>query len=483
MFNDLVSAEGLGPAPRAASRLPWIETRPGLPYFVTEAGEPWTPIGQNDSIAWVELAGLFRRKDVAAVEKHLRWLHASGVTVLRLMMECAHKKHRYLELSAGRLSPNMVQLWDDLFAMCERIGLRILLTPVDTFWTWIRWRFHPWNKANGGMLDSPRRLLTCPDTRLAIKDRLEFAVRRWGGSGALFAWDLWNEIHPAHGGDSAEPFPEFIADLSAHVRGLERELYGRSHPQTVSLFGPELWLKPDMELREPIYRHPDLDFASIHIYCEGTIDLPRNTVAPALDMARIVRESLAEIRDDRPFFDTEHGPIHAFKDKRRVLPAAFDDEYFRHIAWAHLASGGAGGGMRWPNRTPHTLTPGMREAQGAMSRFLPLMDWTRFVRRNLNEEVVVPNRRKVGVAACGDGEQALVWLVRRDTLVKEGRLARVDADAEPMSVAIEVPALSGRHRATLWDTRAGRTLGTVDVTDGRLTVPLATDLALAIARA
>ncbi|TIL77742.1 MAG: hypothetical protein E5Y81_12695, partial [Mesorhizobium sp.] len=35
-------------------------------------------------------------------------------------------------------------------------------------------------------------------------------------------------------------------------------------------------------------------------------------------------------------------------------------EYFRHLQWAHLAAGGAGGGMRWPNRSPHVLTPGMR---------------------------------------------------------------------------------------------------------------------------
>ena len=88
-------------------------------------------------------------------------------------------------------------------------------------------------------------------------------------------------------------------------------------------------------------------------------------------MGAIVRESLAEIRDTRPFLDTEHGPIHSFKDRHATLPDAFDNEYFRHIQWAHLASGGAGGGMRWPNRRPHVLTPGMREAQAGLSRFLP----------------------------------------------------------------------------------------------------------------
>ena len=203
----------------AAQRpLQWISVAPDAPYFVDEDGAPWTPIGQNDAITWPELQGLFRRRDLPAVERHLHWLKAHGVTCLRLMMEYAQVRHRYFERPAGRVVPDMVRLWDDLFAMCERIGLRILLTPVDTFWTWLHWRWHPWNKANGGPLDRPSRLLLCGETRALIKARLEYAVRRWGGSGALFAWDLWNEIHPANAQDSADCFGEVIHDLSTHIR-------------------------------------------------------------------------------------------------------------------------------------------------------------------------------------------------------------------------------------------------------------------------
>ena len=34
----------------------------------------------------------------------------------------------------------------------------------------------------------------------------------------------------------------------------------------------------------------------------------------AIGMGRIVKESLSEIRDGRPFLDTEHGPIHTYKE-------------------------------------------------------------------------------------------------------------------------------------------------------------------------
>jgi mannan endo-1,4-beta-mannosidase len=465
-----------------ATTLPWIGVAPDAPYFTDEHGAAWTPIGQNDAISWVELQGLFRRRDLPAVERHLEYLVDHGVTCLRLMVEYAQVRHRYFERPAGVFVPAMVQLWDDLFALCERVGLRILLTPVDTFWMWLHWRHHPWNRALGGPLAHPSQLLTCPETRTAIKARLSFMVRRWGGSGALFAWDLWNEIHPAQGGDSADMFPEFIADLSAHVRALERELYGRAHPQTVSLFGPELSLNPDMPIADPIFRHPDLDFASIHIYRTGSIDDPKNTVGPAVAMGKVVRDCLGEITDTRPFLDTEHGPIHSFKDKKKTLPEAFDDEYFRHTSWAHLASGAAGGGMRWPNRRPHTLTHGMRVAQRAMAGFLPLIDWPTLRRRNLSGAVKATHFHRF---ACGDDTQALVWLLRRRALASDGR---VRADIDPIAPAVTVPGLAdGTYRVIGWNTTSGREVERFDApaTGGALKftpAPIGPDRAFAIRR-
>jgi mannan endo-1,4-beta-mannosidase len=453
--------------------LEWIETRPGLPYFLTESGAPWTPIGQNDAISWPELAGLYRRRDMAGVVAHLRWLKDNGVTVLRLMLEYAQERHRYFERPAGRFVPAMVQYWDDLIGLCEAIGLRLLLTPVDTFWTWLHWKRHPWNRANGGPLDHPSRLLLCPETRAAIKARLGFAAARWGGSGAIFAWDLWNEIHPAQAGDSADCFGEFIADLSAHVRSVEQAAHGRAHLQTVSLFGPELWWRPEMPLEAPIFRHPDLAFATIHIYHEGTIDDPRNTVAPALDMGRIVAESIGRIDDNRPFLDTEHGPIHTYKDKHRTLAAPFDDEMFRHMQWAHLAAGGAGGGMRWPNRKPHVLTPGMRAAQAAFARFMPLIDWTCFYRR----PVALALPQGLAGIACSDGVQAIAWIVRTDAFDVRGMVA----PRGPRGIEFTVPGLDGEVEAVAFDTRAGFEIGRAEGVPVRLDMP-GGDLAVALRR-
>jgi len=447
----LPSRKCLSIVPRSGHTSGWIRTQPGIPYFFTDDGLPWTPIGQNDAITWPELAGLFRRGNLPAVEAHLHHLKAHGVTCLRLMLEYCHGEHRYFERPVGRFPPNMVSLWDDLFELLEKVGLYVLLTPYDTYFMWVRWRDHPYNRRNGGPAESRRQLLTGDESRAAIKARLAFASDRWGGSSALFAWDIWNEMHPAYGADDPCCFEPFITDVGSWLREFELQRHGRAHLQTVSIFGPELLKHP--ALVEPIFRHPSLDFANTHLYEAGTIDDPKDTVTPALSVGRLMRSAVSEAKDMRPVFDSEHGPIHRFKDRKRTLPEPFDDEYFRHIQWAHVASGGAGGGMRWPNRHPHVLTLGMRRAQLALAEMLPLVDWSRFRRRNINAELIVSDDR-LAPFACADASQALIWLLRTDALTGAGV---VDTGAEPISVDVAVPGLNdGNYAVFQIDTMSGR---------------------------
>ncbi len=428
---------------------PWITLAPdGAPYFVTETCENWTPIGQNDAVNWPDLNNLFNRKDVQQVENYLIWLKAHGVTMLRLMLEYCQDNYRYFEKPAGTFNPKMVKFWDDLFFLCEKHGLRVLLTPVDTYWMWLRWKHHPYNKKNGGPSCKRSEWIICRDTIEAIKTRLAFATRRWGGSGTLFAWDLWNEIHPAHCGGKTEYISSFISEISDHLRMLELELYGKSHLQTVSVFGPLLEKHPD--LTEVIFHHPSLDFATSHFYDTATINNPKDTVKSAIVVGQLVREAIKYAKE-RPFLDSEHGPIHAFKDRKRTLSESFDDEYFKHIQWAHLASGGAGGGMRWPNRFPHILTQGMRRSQSSLRNFLNLPDWKNFRRKNLNEEVKISSKA-FAKFCCGDPQQAVLYLLRKDSTKKK----MVDKDAVPVAVKIIIPDLQpGSYLITEFDTERG----------------------------
>ena len=461
--------------------LPWVQPAPNAPYFVTDTGETWLPIGQNDAITWPDFKNAFRRKDMQQVEGHLAWLAGHGITCLRFMLEYAQIENRYFEQPVGTFPPNMIRLWDDLFTLCAKYKLRLLLTPFDTFWMWIRWKYHPYNKKNGGPSRKRSACLLCRDTREALKKRLSFATERWGGSGVLFGWDLWNEIHPAYANKTTDVFYEFIQEVSQHLRATEERLYGRSHPQTVSLYGPVLDERP--EVADVIFKHPDLDFASTHFYDTKTINNPKNTVASAIYTGKLVREALEHLPKNRPFFDSEHGPIHAFKDRHITLPEPFDDEYFRHMQWAHAASGGAGGGMRWPNRHPHVLTHGMRRAQKSLAEFSSLINWQEFRRKNLNEEVVVSNAA-FAPFACADEQQALVWLLRKDRLKRDGT---VDQEAAPVSLTVKIPGMeAGTYQLTRWNTLEGTVISSALIDHsqgGKLLIDagsVATDVALAI---
>ena len=235
-------------------------------------------------------------------------------------------------------------------------------------------------------------------------------------------------------------------------------------------------------MADVIFRHPQLDFATTHFYDAKTINYPKDTVKSAICTGALVREALEHLHQPKPFFDSEHGPIHSFKDLHKTLPEAFDDEYFRHIQWAHVASGAAGGGMRWPNRHPHVLTHGMRVAQQNLASFMQLIDWSNFNRKNLNQEIQITSKEFVGFA-CSSEDQAVAWILRQSKFTKMGTL---DRTIEPTAVTISIPGLKeGAYSIYFWDTLEGyiinqQTVYTDNTTLTILVQDVLTDLAIAI---
>jgi len=457
-----------------------IRVAPSGRYFETFDGEPFLFFGPNDALPWPGLAGLFRQKDPQAADDYLAGLAQNGVTTLRLMLEYAHREHRYFEKPVGRFVPAMVRLWDDLFAACARHGLRVLLAPWDNFWMARRWGRHPYNRANGGPAEGPHSFFTDEATIAATINRFRFVIERWGGDGTLAAWDLFNEIDPYWGGGPSEQ-SRVLTRISEAVRDLEQRTWGFTRPQTVSIFGPD----PDANgYGDLIFRHPCLDFATTHVYHAGAIDHPFDTVSPALDMARWVRHALDRTPPGRPYVDTEHGPIHAFNDHRTILPEAFDDEYERHLMWAHLATGGAGSGMRWPARHPHVLTTGMKRALHSQSDFARLVDWRHFAPRDAAPDVSIENGDGIHVFGCRDGVQAVLWLLRE---LPHAGFRGVLPAREPLSglrLRLRGPRL-GDYEVRVWDTRSGRAVRAIRVrgSDEGLVFalpPLANDLAIAV---
>lgn len=448
----------------------YISVAPDGRYFVDEQGQGFIVIGQNDGVPWPGLATLLNGISPEATEAYIQDLRAHGVTVSRVMIEYAQEPHTYLEDPVGTFSPSVVQFWDDFIALSEKHGLYLLLTPYDTFWQAKNWGRYPYNAALGGPCDGTRAWLRDDACIEAQKNRWRFIIDRWGGSPNVFAWDLMNEIDIWW--DAPAPtIQAYVDDMAAFVRDYELERWGRAHMITVSSAASV----PEGRLGRIIYQHPALDFANTHLYLGPAIKDPENTIEAAPTMAGGVIRSLDMITDNRPYFDSESGPIDNW-----IGDTAFDVEYHHNMSWAHLAAGGAGTGMRWPYTNPHYILPEMRDNLLGIARFAATIDWASFASANANRHLKPDTRAAIAIG-CADADLLIAWLLLDSSRDDAGTLAGV-------TLAIDEALADGAYTVEFWETYEGRVLetGTLTVADGAgsVTMPEAAaplkDLALVI---
>ncbi len=439
--------------PRNPGSMPYVQVAPGGRYFMREDGAPFLVVGHNDAMPWVTLHHMHREQDIGTVEAYIKMLVEHGVTVIRIMLEYCQEQDWFFEDEQGRPIPEAVLYWDDLIGLCERHGLRLLVQFWDTFFMSRRWKHHPYDAPDSGF-DGPGSFCTSPSAIEAEKRRIKFFIDRWGNSPAVFAYDLLNEIHPYWGGTPEDQF-RWLTEMARFTRQCELDRWGKRHLLTVSLFGA----KPEGGYGDLIWRHPELDFATTHVYEFGLVDNPDNTVDCALVMRDAVRYAYSEITGIRPYTDSESGPIHLFMDLEQQLEEPFEVEYYHNMTWAHLASGGAGSGMRWPFRDPHCLSPAMNAVQRGMSRFIEGcgLDWLHFSPQPLNEGVCVVAHDAPDTSAsvslpilpfgCSDGRQAVVWLLRD---------VRAGAGADKVPSDLILPGMQpGHYDVEFWETYGG----------------------------
>jgi len=412
---------------------------------MAQDGSPFLVIGHNEAMSWPGLAPLFRHHDIAGAERYISMLAAYGITVIRLMLEYFDEDTWFFEEQAGVPNPSTVECWDALIKLCERHGMRLLVVFWDTFHMVQRWGRHPYAAASRSF-SNPVHFCTSPDALDLQKHRIAFFVDRWGGSGAVFGYELMNEIGPEWGGSVHEQ-SNWISAIASFTRERELAKWGKNHLLTVSCFGPS----PTNGYADLIFRHPELDFSTTHVYDFGTIDNPENTIGCAITMASAVRYAAQQSGNSRPYIDSENGPIHLYLDLKRQLPDEVDAEYYHNIAWAHLASGGAGSGMRWPFRHPHCLTTEMHKCQRAMANFASSIDWVRFAPHPVPPQVNITCAGRtlpLLVFGCFDSSQMILWLLRDSR-----RLTR--SEPLPASEAFFPDLEPGTYSIAFWDTRSG----------------------------
>jgi len=347
----------------------YVHVLNGGRYFAHADGHPFTPIGANHNPDWPELEEsnpLGKTYDPARTERWFANLQAHGVNVIRLMVETPPSGN--LEENVGTFRPEHVIWLDHVFEAARKHGVKLWITPYDTFWMSLRKETSPYWKENGGPIDQPIDFLTKREIMAAQKRRIKYLIDRYGNSGTVFAWEIMNEID-LWWNASPQQIKAWTDEMAAYIRSYEHQKWGRNHMLTLSLAEPE----PKGLNADTAFRRKDLDFATMHLYLGASRGpKPGQAFQSGVDFAKGVEYARSQIHDNRPAMDGESGPIDNW-----IKDGPYDNEVFHEMSWQHLMAGGAGPGTRWPYRQPHTVSAGMLDTLKSMRAFCDEVDWTK----------------------------------------------------------------------------------------------------------
>ncbi len=146
-------------------------------------------IGMN--LAWPKDRGLLDYRD------WFKKLHDNGGNLTRIWMA---PWSLGIETELGNYGPRQKQAFmlDKIVDMAADEGLYIMLTlvPHGEYSTKVNpeWDKNPYSIKNDGLLDKPEEFFTNPAAKKAFKNRLRYILARWGYSGNIMAWELFNEV-------------------------------------------------------------------------------------------------------------------------------------------------------------------------------------------------------------------------------------------------------------------------------------------------
>jgi len=332
-------------------RLPPISVDVHQPSgFARADGHAFLPFGAN--VAWspdADVVAFYRRTLEAFAANNLNWMRVWMVHWGRTNLDWVRPEDG-APVPPGGIDASVAGRWDALLAAAEERGvyLQLVLQHHGQFSTTVNpsWADNPWNAANpGGFLPSPADFFTNSRARLLTALKYRYIVARWGWSPAVFAWELFNEVHwvdavkLAHDESAVARWHD---DMAKFIRSVD--VY--RHPITTST----------ESLSSPIYA--EMDFLQPHLYAADLIAAVR-TLAPR-------REG-----DTRPVFYGEFGDDHLrlpddVKKSRVVEPAAM---------WASLLGVSPLPAQAWEG--VQLEAAGRLPELGAIHRFVVLSGWAR----------------------------------------------------------------------------------------------------------
>ena len=445
---------------KAGDRSPtgFITLRKGSRYFRYRDGRPFIPLGQN--LGWPEEGGSeiyttwLRRLSRAGANCARLWLvHYFAGTALEWSPTGVNDGYR----GVGRFSQEAAARVDRILEAAGTHGIHLILSFFSFGDTNGDWPKNPYAREGGGWLDDPADFFTDRRARESVRNRLRYAVARYGWCPNVWAWELWNEVETSNGYEEQavlkwhDEMAGFLKSADPHQH-LVTTSYRFTPPHTSCL----------------AYGLESIDFVQVHTY------LPQITHVFASRIAEISRFS-------KPVVIAEYGLY--------VSPNYFDaDPAGLHVhdgLWAGVFCGSAGAGMTWwweryidPRNLYFHYT--------GLSRFLAGQDLEGARARKATFDEGGAHLFAFALEAT---DSLLVWLGAKRQIEWADRFWQSQVRSYTCGVTSGKPRLfiegkrEGRHTVVFLDTFDGVALGATQVTGSKrgLTIPIPTfrhDLAL-----
>ena len=398
--------------------------------MMTEAGDPFLPVGDHLGLSWAYTRQLFpgdvwdRENNVyqnfyenepleGPVSDYFDVLEARGVNTMRVFIEQPGTQNPpglpnnpngayWLEHNVGQYNPEMRAFLDNVLAQADARGMHIVLSPFSTYYyPESVYTEGPWATQFGGPLTSHNDFFQEPATLQIAKDRMTEVVR-WVRESPyahrVIGYEVINEWHAKRwsqnpeGDDTPDRAPEvirraiWIGELARHVKDID--------PERLVINAPVLEEIRGAIARSALYSR-DFDMVMPHFYTmsnEEAIYNPSSDRAfgAAVEQARVTASWMLQTDDRRPILNGEWGSVRHlwpsgetyYSDQTYVWgtpPAspsftlAEDEALFSAVLWSGIATGQAGTPMRMGNESMNFIT-GYNSSGRALKQGLLLTD-------------------------------------------------------------------------------------------------------------
>jgi len=294
-------------------------------HLVFTDGEQYIPVGEN--MAWQN------SNPYVDYKKWLGKLSDNGGNFIRLWLchwgmglEWKQNVSGFSGLKKYKQSSSFYLDW--IFDHCAEKGVYVMLclnhhgqvsSQVNP-----NWSDNPYNAANGGPCAGTRDFFTNNQAKSLHKNRLRYALARWGYQRSIMTWELFNEVNWT---DNYEQNKPVIADWHAEMAAFIKQNDPVRRPVSTSYGNPQS--------EDPaVWNNPDMDYSQRHYY----LDSPNLEAV----LSAGVRDNIQQY--DKPALIGEFGLNTSGAGLAALDPSGI---HIHNNLWGPLFGGGMGSGMTW----------------------------------------------------------------------------------------------------------------------------------------